>query len=167
MERSGSGFALFTAVNQVNAAEPHADGGVIPLNTWTHVAMTFDSSTGRLIAYINGQAVSTVVSPGAILATSRNVLIGREDSFLPRAFTGAIDEVGIYNRSLSAAEIQSIFGAGGNGKCKSGTGGGGTLGTCPSSTNIALAGTASQISVAFGGPPSLGNNNLEYQPFAG
>ncbi len=65
--------------------------------------MTFDSSNGLLTAYVNGQPVNSITSRGQILATSRKVLIGRQDSFLPRAFSGAIDEVGIYGRALSAA----------------------------------------------------------------
>jgi hypothetical protein len=80
--------------------------------------MTFDASTGLYNLYVNGQAVASQTSPGAITATSRNVLIGREDSILPRPFNGLIDELAIYNRALSATEIQAIFSAGSAGKCK-------------------------------------------------
>jgi uncharacterized protein (TIGR03437 family) len=109
--------AVFAAVNTA-AGEPHIDGGVIPLNTWSHVAMTFNAASGALVVYVNGTAVGNTTFPGAILATTRNVLIGREDSFLPRAFNGGIDEVGIYGRALTAVEIQSIATAGAKGKCK-------------------------------------------------
>ncbi|MBI3211028.1 MAG: LamG domain-containing protein [Candidatus Solibacter usitatus] len=112
---------VFGAVHQSGGREPHADGGTIPLNTWTHVAMTFDSATGLQVAYVNGRAVNSTTSVGAILSTSRNVLIGREDSTSPRYFNGLIDEVAIFNRALSAAEILSIFSAGTAGKCKTGT----------------------------------------------
>jgi hypothetical protein len=118
LERAASGgIDLFVALHQTNNAEPHANGGSIPLNTWTHVAMTFDSSTGALTLYVNGQAVGTVTSAGSILPTSRNVFVGREDSYLPRAFSGLVDEVGIYSRALSPIEIQRIYAAGGSGKC--------------------------------------------------
>jgi hypothetical protein len=80
--------------------------------------MTFDASTGLYNLYVNGQAVASQTSPGAITATSRNVLIGREDSSLPRPFNGLIDEVTIYGRALTASEIQTVFKAGSAGKCK-------------------------------------------------
>jgi uncharacterized protein (TIGR03437 family) len=118
------GLNLFSAIHQSGGREPHPQGGIIPLNAWTHVAMTFDAASGQYVLYVNGQAVSSATSTGAIQATNHNVFIGREDSFLPRPFNGLIDEAAIYNRALSAAEILSIFNAGSAGKCKSGTGGG-------------------------------------------
>jgi hypothetical protein len=113
-----AGLSLFGAVHQSGGSEPHVLGGTIPLNTWTHVAMTFDAATGQFVGYVNGQPVSTLTSPGAIIATSPNIFIGREDSLLPRPFNGLIDEVEIYSRALSAAEIQGIFNAGSTGHCK-------------------------------------------------
>jgi hypothetical protein len=120
---------LFSAIHQAGGLEPHVQGGAIPLNAWTHVAMTFESASGQYVAYINGQPVASLTSPGAIITTSRNVFIGREDSYLPRQFNGLIDEVAIFNRALSASEIQAIFSAGSAGKCK--TGGAGTGGPGP------------------------------------
>lgn len=35
-----------------------------------------------------------------------------------RFFTGLVDEIGVYNRALSEAEIQSIYNAGSDGKCR-------------------------------------------------
>ena len=120
---SAAGLSLFGAIHQAGGSEPHVLGGTIPLNTWTHVAMTFDSTTGQFVAYVNGQAVNSLTSPGAIIATSRNVFIGREDSFIPRPFNGLIDEASVYGRALSASEIQAIYAAGSAGKCKGTTGG--------------------------------------------
>jgi hypothetical protein len=113
-----AGLQIFGAIHQAGTSEPHVLGGTIPLNTWTHVAMTFDSATGTFVAYVNGQAVNSLTSPGAIVTSSRNVFIGREDSFLPRPFNGLIDEVSVYGRALSASEIQAIYSAGSAGKCK-------------------------------------------------
>jgi outer membrane protein assembly factor BamB len=109
---------LFSAILQT-ADEPHIQGGVIPLNTFSHVAMTFDGATGQYLLYVNGQEVASRVFQGNIVATDRNVLIGREDSSSPRPFSGLIDEVEIFNRALGATEIQSIYNAGSAGKCKS------------------------------------------------
>jgi hypothetical protein len=61
----------------------------------------FDAASGRLAAYANGQQVASNTSTGSIVASSRNVFIGREDSILPRSFNGLIDEVSIYSRELT------------------------------------------------------------------
>ena len=116
VNRNGT-FTLFSALHKATNAEPNIEGGVIPLNTWSHVAMTFDPSTGQYALYVNGAQVAAASSPGDNLATTRNVSIGREESFLSRYFTGLIDELAIYNRALSSAEIQAIYNAGSAGKC--------------------------------------------------
>src|SRR4029077_12775157 len=98
-------------------------GGSIPLNTWTHVAVTYDSASGTLIVYVNGSAVvsSIVFSPGTLIeATNAPVYIGAEPSAVGgRHFLGLIDEVEVFNRALSASEILAIKNAGSAGKCRS------------------------------------------------
>ena len=115
--QSGSSINLFSAIHQSGGREPAVQGGNIPLNTWTHVAMTYDV-TGQYVLYVNGQAVASASSPGGIFATNHNVFIGREDSYIVRPFDGMIDEVQIFHRALSASEIQGIYSAGGAGECK-------------------------------------------------
>ncbi|MBI3969034.1 MAG: hypothetical protein HY329_25625, partial [Chloroflexi bacterium] len=63
----------------------------------------------------------TTATGGPLWPTDKNVLIGREDSFLPRPFNGLIDEVAIYSRALSASELRSIVAAGASGMCRPGT----------------------------------------------
>jgi hypothetical protein len=80
--------------------------GTAPLtaNTWTHLAGTYDGATMRL--YVNGVQVASRAQTGAI-ATSTNPLQIGGDSIHGQYFAGRIDEVRVYNRALSAAEIQS------------------------------------------------------------
>ncbi len=75
----------------------------LPVNTWTHLAATYDGATLRL--YVNGVPVSS--SRSAPIATSSNPLEIGGDSIYGQYFQGAIDEVRIYNRALSPAEIQT------------------------------------------------------------
>ena len=95
-------------------------GGNIQPNTWSHIAMTYDSATGENILYANGQQVASRVRLGGTFVSNKNVLIGREDSSNTRHFPGRIDEVEIFDRVLSGSEIQAIFDAGSAGKCKGG-----------------------------------------------
>jgi hypothetical protein len=75
------------------------------LNTWTHLAATYDGSTLRL--YVNGvQAASRAVT-GSIRASTGVLRIGGDSSWSDEWFSGLIDEVRLYNRALSATEIQA------------------------------------------------------------
>lgn len=93
----------------------------VPLNTWTHVAAVFDGTTSKLTVYVNGQAsqiaeaVSNVTAP---FVNTEPVLIGAGDlgSNVRDFFHGGIDEVELFNRALSQAEIQALVDAGSAGK---------------------------------------------------
>jgi hypothetical protein len=75
----------------------------LPLNTWSHLAATFDGAALRL--YVNGaQASSTAVS-GAMTPSTGVLRIGG-NSIWSEWYSGLIDEVRVYNRALPAAEIQ-------------------------------------------------------------
>ncbi len=92
-------------------------GGVVPLNEWTHLACTYDRVAVRL--YVNGVEVAISPATQAIPVSSDVLGIGKLDGSTSRNFDGLIDEVEIFNRALSAAEIKAIFEAGSAGKRKS------------------------------------------------
>jgi arabinan endo-1,5-alpha-L-arabinosidase len=85
-------------------------GPTIPLNTWTHVACTYDGETIR--TYINGDQVSSKLHTGGIFITSNPVLIGKSErlssNYPTTFFDGSIDEVEIYSRSLLPEEIRAL-----------------------------------------------------------
>ena len=83
-------------------------GTLIPDN-WYHLVMTYDSSTGKWYAYINGAQYLLKTLSGTIGISSTNLQIGRD---LTIYFSnGLIDDVRIYNRALSAAEIKALYDA--------------------------------------------------------
>jgi hypothetical protein len=92
-------------------------GGNIPLNQWTHVACTYDRQSSRL--YVNGIEVAAQSATQPIPAVSHELWIGNHERLI-RPFDGLIDEVEIFNRALSAVEIQAIVNADSAGKCKPG-----------------------------------------------
>ena len=89
----------------------------LPVNQWSHVAATYDGTALRL--YLNGVLAGQTNYSGGIFSGSANLGIG----IIPFgtssgwSFSGAMDEVSLYNRALSAAEIQSIVAADLTGKC--------------------------------------------------
>ncbi len=81
---------------------------------WYHLAVT---KTGTLYTiYVNGNAVGSEVSTAPIGAATAPLTIGQAEGL--GYMQGRLDELTIYNRSLSPGEIQLIYGAGNFGKCK-------------------------------------------------
>ena len=82
--------------------KPVSDYFVIPTGDWTHIAWTYSDAAGGQL-YINGQAVGAVLAKGAgLLHTNHEPLrIGGTD--------GAMDEIMIYNKALTAEEILKTF----------------------------------------------------------
>jgi hypothetical protein len=100
--------------------------GAVVTNTWQHVAMTYDGSAGpdqKIKFYVNGALVPATHNGsndngGTPNATSLSTKIGINGDTSSFPFSGEIDEVEMFDRVLSQAEIQSIFNAGGTGKCR-------------------------------------------------
>ena len=76
----------------------------LPLNAWSHLAATYDGATLRL--FVNGAQVGSRAVTGALLTSTGALRIGG-NSIWGEFFQGRIDEVRIYNRALTAAEIQA------------------------------------------------------------
>jgi hypothetical protein len=88
-----------------NGADANLYGtAALSVNIWTHLAGSYDGTTLRL--YVNGVQVSTVNQAG-LLQTSNNPLQIGGDSIFGQTFQGLIDEVRVYNRVLTASEIQT------------------------------------------------------------
>ena len=88
----------------------------LALNTWYHVAGVYDATARTLHVYLNGQLndgtlVGTV--PTAQTTSTLNVQLGQRPG-LPGTynFAGTLDEVRLYPRALSQAEIQADMNAG-------------------------------------------------------
>ena len=80
----------------------------LPVNSWAHVALTYDGANLRL--FVNGvQVIATALS--SAITTSTGVLRIGGNSVWSEFFQGRIDEVRIYNRALTAGEIQADMAA--------------------------------------------------------
>jgi hypothetical protein len=76
----------------------------VPLNVWTHLAVTYDGSSLKL--YANGTLVASKAVTGTIVTTTGALTIGG-NSIWGEWFQGKIDDVRVYSRALSASEIQT------------------------------------------------------------
>jgi hypothetical protein len=75
---------------------------MLPLNTWTHLAATYDGSILRL--YVNGTQVATQAQSGLLTQSANPLEIGG-DSIFGQYFAGLIDEVRVYNIALAPSQI--------------------------------------------------------------
>jgi hypothetical protein len=97
---------------------------VINPGVFSHVAGTFDPTTQAMKIYVNAVDINAPVLPGSVPVNSifdsdtpvdiGKIFCATENDY----FSGLIDEVELFNRVLSQAEIQAIVNAGSAGKCK-------------------------------------------------
>ncbi|HET6148607.1 MAG TPA: DUF4038 domain-containing protein, partial [Polyangia bacterium] len=135
-----------------------------PANTWTHLAATYDRASLRL--YVNGVQVGSKAYTQSITTGTGALNIGGDVGEGGEFFQGRIDEVRIYGRALSAAEIQSDMatpislsspppdaGAAGSGSGGAGAGGVGTggSGTGGAGAGGSGAGGSGAVGVGTGG----------------
>jgi len=90
--------------------------GQIPLNTWTHIVATWDGTddvANNMKIYVNGQLNSTATNVDVDVINSIVEPLGigmdleRNDAQFH--WKGSLDDMRIYNRSLSADQIRIIF----------------------------------------------------------
>jgi len=99
------------------ANQPHTliANGVFTAGVWTHVAVTYDKTTGLMRLYRNGILVREqqvgVFTPRTALPLSFGARISDN-----RYYQGILDEVTLYRRALTQGELQAIYNAGVAGK---------------------------------------------------
>jgi hypothetical protein len=113
-------FAMDGITGLPNECRGWVNGGAaLPLGAWSHIALTFD---GHFVTvYVNGAVTRQIAVSGTLTVSTGPLTIGARsgsDNSGRSRFAGEIDEVDIFNRALSASEIQAIYAAGSAGKCK-------------------------------------------------
>lgn len=82
----------------------------IPLNTWEHVGVTINNTSGTF--YLNGASVGSFTLNGILSNSglSMGATLGTAYQMSPATnFLGLMNDVRIYNRPLSPAEILAIY----------------------------------------------------------
>jgi hypothetical protein len=90
-----------------NGSYPASGNPILPVGEWAHVAVTFDKATAKF--YVNG----ATTGQGAFSFGSNkdaSMHIGCCDSGGGNPFNGAIDEVRLYDITLTDAEVRALAG---------------------------------------------------------
>lgn len=88
-----------------------ASTATAPLGQWTHAVIIYDHSAQTIRCYINGLLDSEHADmPSPNPSAAVNLIIGRDSASSNYGFHGSIDDIRIYNRALSDAEVQNLAG---------------------------------------------------------
>ena len=98
-----AGFVRITTDREVRGT------AALPLNTWSHLAATYGGGTLRL--YVNGVQVATRAQTGNVATSAAPLRFGGNNVW-GEWFAGRIDEVRVYDRALTAAQIAADMAAG-------------------------------------------------------
>ena len=83
---------------------------------WHHVAVT--KSGSAVVFYVDG-AIRGAFTYNPTFSFGTDIGLGVRGDTLENSFYGAVDELSVFNRGLSAAEIQALYTASSEGKCPS------------------------------------------------
>lgn len=85
-----------------------------PLEVWHHIAYTFDYTTGNITLYVDGQkrVVNQTEAGLTVWDNQLDLVIGSKGYYetYHANLVGILDEVMIWNRTLSDLEVQELFG---------------------------------------------------------
>jgi PKD repeat protein len=111
-QTAGMTYALYAATNTAPptgqayvGAERDARGtAAIATGAWTHLATTYDGATVRL--YVNGAQVRSLAVAGSMAVSTGALKLGGNGVW-GEWYAGLLDDVRIYNRALTAAQVQA------------------------------------------------------------
>ncbi len=126
-------------------------GLIVPDGVWTYFAFVIRPDSGTIYMADGLGGLTTVVSPGAHgnLVGDLPLIIGRDPNFNDRRLNGSIDEVAIWDRSLSTGEVLSQYWA------ATGTNPPVIVAEPTTPTNIIYAGSSFSLTVDAAGTPNL------------
>jgi alpha-tubulin suppressor-like RCC1 family protein len=83
--------------------------GIVTPSTFQHVAITYNKTSGIATLYYNGATVATQNLGVFTPQTAYPLYFGYRPYGSGYFYTGLMDEIGIYDRALTSAEIQSVW----------------------------------------------------------
>ena len=97
-----------------------AKSGEFTANGWYHIAVVYDGSltgnTNRIKLYKNGALLTPSSDAGTVPATlgstSKKLRIGSDHIWVTHALTGTMDEISMWNASLTDAQVLALYNSG-------------------------------------------------------
>jgi hypothetical protein len=115
LNRSGSYVVKVNTSNQVvfeivtsSTADSQTTTGTLSRDTWHHIAITYNATTGASKIYIDNASPETDTLTTGIDSTSNDLFIG-STHLNTNKLNGFLDEVKLYAKELSASEISTQY----------------------------------------------------------
>lgn len=109
-----TGAQIFIQARTPGYLTSHTSTMIIPVASWTHLAVTYNggNNLNGFRVYIDGVVDVTPSSfaIGASLYSGQNALLGIRNAAFP--FSGYIDEVTFWNKSLTSTEVTELYNSG-------------------------------------------------------
>jgi Concanavalin A-like lectin/glucanases superfamily/Bacterial Ig domain/Cadherin-like domain/Putative Ig domain/Calcineurin-like phosphoesterase len=104
---------VFVRFNQATSTDTYRINSTTTyaINTWIHVATTYDGTTMRL--YVNGVQEGSITGPAAIATNNLGLGIGAQADGTSQ-LQGAMDDIHLYSHALTLGEIQALAAAPGS-----------------------------------------------------
>jgi len=96
---NGTGWSMFAGSSQVLGGVP------VELNQWVFMAVSYNETAGDVKLYVNGTLISHV---NATLGSGEDFINIGSNPIFGEFFYGKIDDVRIYNRTLSPLEMKRL-----------------------------------------------------------
>ncbi|HXE41963.1 MAG TPA: LamG-like jellyroll fold domain-containing protein, partial [Candidatus Baltobacteraceae bacterium] len=119
---SGAGCLFANLVDTTGGAHVFSSAaGVVQAGSYQHAAVTYNSASGDAVLYYDGAVVARTNFGTLTLQTSGDFLLGDHyPNPTNYVFSGGLDEMTVYQRNLSASEINAIYQKGSAGKFDAG-----------------------------------------------
>ncbi|MBI4978258.1 MAG: LamG domain-containing protein [Spirochaetes bacterium] len=106
-------FFNYWTTNNRNVVAMSSDES--PSDAWYHVAGVYDKTAGKTFIYVNGELKGTAVSPEGTEIRKYDAVLyigcGTTGGKYAGWYTGAVDDVKVFSRALTADEVRSEFAA--------------------------------------------------------
>jgi hypothetical protein len=101
---------FFYGANDDGDCNPGTPSGPLSTGTWNHIVGTISSSTSTCRYYVNGTLISqdTYTNLGQFTELQLGAYFARSLF----TFNGQLDEVGVWNRALTGAEVTELYNGG-------------------------------------------------------
>lgn len=94
----------------LNGADAVCDNQTIALNSWHHVAVTYDHDAKKMQFYINGSLAEESVLNGTSVNAATDILVGiHKNMNAVGAVKGHVDELRYYNKVVNADTVKALY----------------------------------------------------------
>jgi len=107
----GNNFRMYVSPDGVAGANYEQNNSLISAG-WNHLVGVYDGS--NIVVYLNGSANGSSAYSSGIFSANESIEIGRYNNDVANAYNNDIAQPRIYNRALTAEEVQRNYNAGKN-----------------------------------------------------